>query len=368
MRKVLPTPRAPGRPTPEDAELATKRDDLAHLLSVSWADIGWPLRHASTREELREALSPLNGRGRDHLVSHFVRPSTGTTTSKEVRATRIAYKDAVAHRFDAYKRHEKVAELHSRIKLAMRKPNPDKLRVSQADLEEYEKELRLAANPDELKILQTDLVKYEEELRLAAKELDNARTQEQILKDRIEAQEASFAQEELLKIILEKRCARNPLRLAHAMAGLPLLCARVSYGRCSKLKIRSWPDFQFRVIRFIESTWNRRHRYSSLSPVELFYQEIKRLSKKVRREELPEVVAESIESKWVENNLRLHLGENWRYLRLAIEKSTQTANADQEEVDQSRIPFAIASNFSMIREEPRTALTMALAENERIDQ
>lgn len=335
----MPTKRPPGRPTPDDDELELTRNDLVHLLSVWWADIAWQLRIASTREEVRKALEPLIGRGQDHLISHFVRFSAVTTNGKEVRATRRAYVKANAHTMETDKKHEEIFQLHAQIRAAM-----------------------LEADPDELKVFQTDFAKYETELRSTAEKLNSAKMREETLKDRLEALEASFAQEELAEIIRENRCARNPLRIANAMAGLPVLCARVSYERCSKINCPVWPRFEFRVIKFIESTWNRRHRYSELSTVALFDQEIKRLSKTIRREELPESIAQSIEWKRIENPLRSHLGKYRRYLRLAIEKSLGTPD-----VDQTRIPFLIASNFTMILGESRTPLTLALAERERID-
>jgi len=219
------------------------------------------------------------------------------------------------------------------------------------------------ANPDQLKVLQTDFIKYEAEVRSAAEKLDVARTQEQALKARLDDQEARFAQEELAAIVLEKRCARNPLRLANAMAGLPSLGARVSYGRCSKLKCPAWPLYAFLEVKFIESTWNRRQRYPDLSIVELFDQEIKRLPRTIRREELPEAIAVPKEKKRVDNYLRSRLGVNRRYLRLAIERSLDTP-----EIEEDRIPFVIASNFSAILGESRSVLTLALAERERIDK
>jgi hypothetical protein len=335
----LPTKRPPGRPTPEDEELELRRNELVHLLSVSWADIAWQVRRASTREEFRKALEPLIGRGQDHLISHFVRFSAVTTNGKEVRATRRKYVKANDHTRETDKKHDEIFQLHGQIGAAM-----------------------LEADPDELKVLQTDFAKYETELRSAAEKLNSAKMREETLKNWLEALEASFAQEELAEIIRENRCARNPLRIANAMAGLPVLSARVSYVRCSKIKCPVWPRFEFLVIKFIESTWNRRHRYSNLSTVALFDQEIKRLSKTIRREELPESIAQSIETKRIENPLRSHLGKNRRFLRLAIEKSIGTSD-----IDQTRIPFLIASNFTMILGEPRTPLTLALAERERID-
>ena len=338
--------RSPGRPTLlEDEDLVRRRNDLVRLLSVCWADIvwqlrAWQLRRTSTREEFRMALKPLSGRGEDHLISHFVRPTSTTTTSKEVRATRKAYETAAKHIPDAHKRYQDVVQLHSQIKAAM-----------------------MEANPEELKVLQADLAKYETKLRFASADLEGTRTQERILNARLEAQEASFAQAELAKIILENRCARHPLKMANAMAGLPFLSARVSYGRCSKLKCSGWPRSEFLIVKFIESTWNRRQRYPHLSIVELFDQEIKRLRRTVRREELPEAIAVPTDQKRVENYLRSHLAANRRYLRLAIERSLE-----KTEIAEKRMPFVIASNFSAILEEPRTPLTLALSEGERLDK
>jgi hypothetical protein len=331
--------RPPGRPTLDDEELELRRNELVHLLSVSWADIVWQLRRSSTREEFRKALEPLNGLEQHHLISPFVMSGTVPTTGKKVRAARRAHGKAVEHIRNTSQKHEQIFQIHSQIKAAM-----------------------LEADADQRQVLQTDLTRYETELSLAGAELEASRTREKTLQDELGAQEASFAQEELAKIILENRCARNPRRLADAMAGLPFLSARVSYGRCSKFKIGSWPHFQFRVVKFIESTWNRRHRYPALSTVELFHQEIKRLPKTVKREKLPEPIEQSVPWKRVGNNLRSHLGMNWRYLRLAIEKSL-----GMPDIDQTRIPFLIASNFTMILGESRTQLTLALAEREKID-
>ena len=331
----------PGRPTPKDEELTERRDELVHLLSVWWADIAWQLEHAATTEDLRKAFEPLSGKGRDHLISDFVKISTLKTNGKEVRFTRRTYGKTVIPRLvEARKKHEAVSQLHSQIKLAIP-----------------------LAGPEQLPVLAADLAKYEADLAVAAEKLKDANSQELELKAKLELLEASFAQAELASIIFQERCARNPLRLANAMAGLPVLSARVSYQRCSKIKCGSWPQFQFRVVKFIQSTWNRRYRYPGLHTVALFDQEIKRLSKTVKQEELPDAIARSEKGNRIGNHLRSYLGENRRFLRLAIERSLSTPN-----VDQRRAPLMIASNFLMILGEPRTALTLALAEHERIDR
>ena len=91
-----------------------------------------------------------------------------------------------------------------------------------------------------------------------------AEESEQSLQKQLNELEVSFAQEELVRILGEHRCARNPLRLSNAMAGLPYLTARVSYDRCSKIECTVWPKFDFQVFRKIEAIWNSRERYRDL--------------------------------------------------------------------------------------------------------
>src|SRR5580704_8377955 len=99
----LPTP-APhsARHSALDKEkLAGIRDDLVHLLSVSWADIGWHLRHAKSREDLRQAFEPLRGRNNHPLIERFLRTTLSTTTGEELRLTRNALADAIKWRYRA---------------------------------------------------------------------------------------------------------------------------------------------------------------------------------------------------------------------------------------------------------------------------
>jgi hypothetical protein len=331
--------RTRGRPTLSDDELVWRRDELAHLLSVSWCEIGWLLRGARTAEGIRSALSLVSW-GKDYLVSLFLRNAPTKVSGNELRARRRTHRKAATHTQDIQKKHEQVSQLYSQIKQA----------VAQAD-------------GDELSVLQADLVTYEDKLTQVTTELDRAKSEEQQLRSSLQDAEAGFAQHELARIIREKRCSLNPLRLANAMAGLPIIGARISYVRCSKLKCSGWPQFQFTVFKFIESAWNRRERYPSMSLVELFDQEIRRLPRKVRRAEYPSNIAVPADQKRIDNFLRSYLGENRRYLRLAIEKTLQAGI-----VDPDRIPFLIVSNFTSILGVPRSALTLALAERERIDK
>jgi hypothetical protein len=67
-----------------------------------------------------------------------------------------------------------------------------------------------------------ELLKRQSTLLAARKELRSAEELEQSLQKQLNELEVSFAQDQLVRILVERRCARNPLRLANAMAGLPV--------------------------------------------------------------------------------------------------------------------------------------------------
>lgn len=293
--------RATRRPTPDRNTLAGIRDDLVHLLSFSWADIGWHLRQADSRAELRHAFEPLRRKNNNPLIERFLRTTAMATTGKELRLTRKALGKAIK------RRHEAQANCADPVKPP--KPRPRQLEVS--------------------------------------KELRSAEKLEQTLEKQLAEQEVGFAQDQLIRILGEGRCACNPLRLANAMAGLLLLTARVSYDRCSKIKCTVWPNLDFQVFEKIESIWNSRHRYHHLSIVELYQQEIKKLPRTMRGTNS-------------ENYLRTRLAEHFGCLKVAIEKSLESG------VDSEQIPFLIASYFNKHRETP--AVVRAPLLKERIHQ
>lgn len=317
--------RPPGRPTPDDDTLAGIRNDLVHLLSVWWAEIGWQLRHANSREELRRAFEPLRGKNNEHLVALFLKTTPLATTGKEVRRSRKSLGKAVKRRYEAQANCNDPVRMYCEAETAV-----------------------MQAQPEQLWKVRGQLLKRQSTLLAARKELRSAEELEQTLQKQLAEQEASFAQEELVRILVKRRCARNPLKLANAMAGLPYLTARVSYDRCSKIKCGVWPKFDFQVFQKIESIWNSRDRYRGLSIVELYRQEIKKLPRTLRRNK-------------AENYLRKRLGEDFGCLKLAIERGLELG------VDPAGMPFVITSNFDKNRGAPTTALSRTLAASERID-
>lgn len=319
------THRRPGRPTPDDDTLRDIRNDLVLLLSGSWADIGWQLRHANSREGLRRAFEPLQGKNDDHLVALFLNATPSATTGKEVRRSRKSLGKAVKRRFEAQANFNQPVRMYCEAETAV-----------------------MQARAEQLWKVRGELLKRQSTLLAARKELRSAEELEHDLQKQLTEQEASFAQAELVRILVERRCARNPLKLANAMAGLPYLTARVSYDRCSKIQCTGWPKFDFQVFQKIESIWNSRDRYRGLSIVELYREEIQKLPRTLRRNK-------------AENYLRKRLAEDFGCLKSAIERGLELG------VDPGQMPFAIVSSFDKNRGAPTTALTRTLAASERID-
>lgn len=321
-----PSPRRPpGRPTLERDTLASIRDDLVLLLSLSWSDIGWQLRHATSPEELRRAFEPLRGKNNDHLIARFLKTPTVAATGKEIRLTRRLLNDAVTRRYAAQ------ANCSDPVR----------------DYIEAETALMQSRNEQMAQVC-GELLKRQHKLLAVRKEMRCATELERTLEKQLGEQEVTFAQAELVRILAEGRCARNPLRLANAMAGLPFMTARVSYERCSKIEPTGWPKFDFRVFQKIESIWNLRDRYPGLSPVQLYRQEISKLSRTMRRNK-------------AENPLRARLADHFGYLKLAIKQSLESG------VDPDRVPFLITANFDKHRAGSTTPLSRTLAASERID-
>jgi hypothetical protein len=318
--------RKPGRPTLSKGTLEGSRNNLVRILSGGWAEIGWQLRQVGSPAELRDAFAPLQKNNDAYLLMHFLRTPKGVAaTGKEVRLTRKLLEKTIERRYNAQANCNDPTNAYCEAQAAV-----------------------MEARSDQLWAVRSELLKRQEKLLAVRKELRTAQQQEQDLQNELVDKEASFAQEELFNILQERRCACNPLKLANAMAGLPSVGARVSSGRCSKILCAVWPQFEYEVFRKIELIWESRKRYENLSIVDLYRQEIGKISRTTGR-------------KRIENPLRKRLAGDFGNLKSAIEKALEV------HVDLEQIPFLIASNFDKNRAQPTTALTRTLAAWERID-
>lgn len=336
MRSLEGGQRGPGRPTIDDFSLRTDRDAIVWLLSTAWGDVGWQLPRATTLEELRRALEPLRGRANDQHVTVFLRPTFVVSTAEEVRAAGKTLGDAIEEGRNAREHHDKCVADSRMAEFAMNDVEPEKQAT-----------------------FFVELLRRWRESAAAQKCRETADLAEKNLNQDLRAIEAGFALSELLDFITRKKYARNPLRLANAMAGLPDMGWEQSYVRCSAMKCGSWPQFQFRLFRTINAIWNRRVHYPELPLTALFRQEIERLPKTVIID-IPQPLPDPPKRGKIENSLRSHLADNWRLLRLAIEEVTATENHPEQ------VPFLLLSYFTRNIGKPKTPQDSILIAQEKI--
>jgi len=331
-----------GRPTIEDHLLIAQRIIIHDMLSCWWGEVGWQIPRATTRDELRASLAPLNAHADRNRINRLLAPTVVSAGAEEIREAREANKQLIAMIYETQDRQRVCADFLGKAQMALGHASPNqrdavKAEISkrQADLEEANKKHRSACD-------------------------DQARFQNEI-----DLMEAGFAQDELLKFIdkrfIKGKYARNPRNLADAIAGLPwaygihFLGAWQSYARCSKIDCSPHPRFQ--LFETIQSIWNKA-RKSTIPLLEFFQQEISTLQQTRAVKKLDPITGEEFNDKEL-NWVRHTLENDWPIWKLAIRKSFEF------QVEIERVPFLICANFTKVQQDPGTAVVLVLGEKDK---
>jgi hypothetical protein len=331
----------PGRPTIDNNWLSSNRDALLGMLSSRWAQIGWQLRTAGSREDLSQAFQLVRDHPAKALFARQLRPTESAASAKGVRIKRRAVEKTVERRFLVQTECEKCVSGCREIEIAMDQ-----------------------ARPDQMEYVEREFSRRRVKCQEAQDQLHRLKVIERNLEDELEDAEAAFAQEQLLEFITEKKYALTPFNLANAMAGLPyardveFLGVWVSRERSAKIECPFWPNREYQVFETIETIWNDKS-ISASSPVDFFLQRIAALPK-TRKATIPQEKVIS-KKKRVPNSVRQHLADNFFYLEQAIDKSLKSVDEDSRPM-----PFIILSNFGEILAQPRTFADQVLAEGARI--
>ena len=299
----------PGRPTIDNNWLSSNRDSLLGMLSSRWAQVGWQLRTASSREDLRQALHLIKDHPAKDLFARLLRPTESAASAKGIRIKRKAVGEAVKRRSIAQAECEKCVGGCREVEMAMNQ-----------------------ARPDQMEYVQREFSRRRVRCQNAQDQLHRLKVTESYLEDELADAEAAFAQEQLLEFITEKKYALHPFNLANAMAGLPyargveFLGVWVSRERCAKINCLHWPNLDYQVFETIEAIWNDKSIIAS-SPVDFFRQRIAALPK-TRKATIPQETVGGKKKKRVPNSVRQRLADNFFYLEQAIDKSLKSANED----------------------------------------
>jgi len=186
-----------GRPTVDDSSLVIQRDSIVDMLSCWWGEVGWQLPRATTRDELRAALEPLQVHSNRHRISRLLLPSSDSPTPEQIREEREVHKRAITRIYEAQERQRECMDLVSRAEMALSQ-----------------------ASPEQREAVRAQLSKFQVDLQTANSAYEAARVEQQGIEKKLDQMEAGFAQDQLLMFIdkrfIKGKYARNPRNLADA--------------------------------------------------------------------------------------------------------------------------------------------------------
>jgi len=402
----------PGPNTLGDSQLIARRSRWVFLLENNWGAIGWELKCARTPEAIHEAFRPLASKPVAQEIQPFLRDSTEIADGAAVRRAEKEYLAALLKESQIEKKRNDqqalvreaesaVSELTGKtrkqlneqiiwrngnvrtiaIRLSGRRAEVRKLelklqkataenrdylaaQLNSAKLECDKIEIELSIEKGIVQDLQTRLaaistvrqqaaakILRERKANAASIESDarSAQRKSEALRMRLLDREAYFCRSELLKIIRGKKYARNPQKLANALAGLPVMTCGQSAKRFAKYPYKIAPGLAGQLFEFLDRTWRRADSKSRKFPLQLFEQAIAKLPK-------TRILRAEGKGKTIENEFRRHLEESWPDLKPAIDYGVRISKHPNE------VPYRIAEKFRENWSKPKTSADLLFAE------
>lgn len=270
-----------------------------------------------------------------------------------------------------------------RTKTGESQARQEELRTLRSELDKLETDLaadfatcirlrkRLALiTPENRQIASEEASKRKGQLDAAETICEEIRREQVEYENALADQEAFYFRQQILQFVQQckpaastgkQRYALTPRNVANAIAGLPYVTARRSAEICAKLATTVPEMRNYRVFTFVKSVWTRRHERGALSLTEWFKREIKKLPKFELAERNPNIDEEGEnKKKRMPNQFRIYLGENWYYLKKAVEECSRLKLALRD------MPYEITKKFIILSMHPETPVEPIRAERERI--
>jgi hypothetical protein len=278
-------------------------------------------RSGGVMENVRRIFEPLKGKANCYLSEVFLRGTPQPVDGKELRANRIR----------SSRLHSEIQELQSQFReLEFSCLEADRA-LARADGQD---KAIVQAQADQRK---HSLLELEERLRQAEKESKE-------LEKKVVDQETYWYCSQLLDFLLKGRYAIEPINLANALAGLPVMGWRESILRCSKMeRTSSFVQFPYRVFEVVSRIWRRRSKDIEGAPTDFFRAQILNLPKK-------------------DDGTRGALCRGWRDIRLAIEECWKAQHSEDF------MPYAITSAFLRNHLRQKTETERILDEDETLSK
>jgi hypothetical protein len=312
-----------GRRTISDDILAAGRDAWRSLFEEYWPNIGWSLLNirktrASTIEDVRSAFAALTGKPHSAVAAIFWSGSPLASSGPNLRSNRKRLSD-IRHDIQVMDlKHREMQGLCTEAETALRGARTEDRETIQTESNRRSKE--------ELDFVE-DLARLENEYH----DLDRTVLNE----------EAYWYSSELLDFLQDPRCALEPINLATALAGLPIMEWRQSRTRCLALPGDWVVRLPYLVVCAISLICKRWDGEFQPAPTEFYRTQLAKLS-------------------WNHREARECLSKNWRDLRLAIEECRTP------DYPTSFIPYAISAVFMRRIYGDKTSSDRVLDSRERL--
>jgi hypothetical protein len=291
-----------GRPTISNDILLVGRNAWRSLFEEYWPEIGWSFeslrrRKSSTIEDVREALAILRDRPLSIVAMSFWSGSPVASDGPNLRSNRKKLSRLQTKIQEMERTFDVLAASHREAKIA----------VDQATAENKN-------------AIQSELDRREISQREFTEDLARAENDRRDLDIRVRNEEAYWYSSELLDFLHSPRSALNPLSLANALVGLPIMKWRQSCDRASSLPDEWVVRLPYLVVCAISLICKRWDGEFQPAPTKFFGDQLAKLPRNHRE-------------------ARECFSHNWHDLRLAIEECRKS--------DHPRpfIPYAISSAF-----------------------
>ena len=335
-KKANKTAEKLGRPEELRIEDLPKRfRDMKSFLEYYWGRVGLGLKRVRQPEDVPSIFNLVQGIEwmtpfRGHAVC-LIAPNATEVTANELRATRRK------HRIAETEEQRRWTEYHEASPKAQQAATAFQQAISQfgGALDRFEFFVVVSLVADKLNVKElTTLVS-----NLLAAVL-KAQKEKNSLKEALNAQEAWFARNEVVKFARNRRFSKSLLNFARAMAGLPEWGWFHSRRTCETIQDNSGPTSPHKVFELL-TTIIRKTKPLSLSRVE------KRL-----REELLGSDADPM--------LRGYITPQWDYLEEAIRF------CKGKEFKRSELPFKIMDRFIYHTERGKSIIDIELAKRNEL--
>ena len=320
---------------PRDDELLRRYQGLKVFFEDCWGRIGLPLQKARNSQAVRDAFKiipqieyclPFRG----HAIC-LIAGDPIETTAKETAGTRRQYEAAKTKEDAAWFQYQNMLPSASQAVTALNTVMQD-FRYAIHTLPFFfvasaaSKELGVEELTSKYKLLEASAHQVKKE--------------RESLEKRLRSQEAWYAQNEVIKFVMNDRVSKNPQNFARALAGLPELGWIQSHRRCKNIRDDQFVAFPYQLFQLV--------------------QEIVRKTNPPRISRIEQKLRNKLLNLDANSGLRSYIAPHWFFMTRAL------AESQPSEDNRIELPYKIMDRFLDYLGRPKNMVTVGIAKRNEL--